>query len=81
MNSKIFNLTQPNVTKINPPFQPLPEDEDADPVGKTPGLEEVEEAAERVEHPAKEPVDRTAEHLLQEADLTKAAIPNAEPVR
>jgi hypothetical protein len=51
------------------------EDENADPVGKNSLFEEVEEAAERVENPAFEPVDRSAELLLQEADLTEAAIP------
>jgi hypothetical protein len=58
-----------------------PKSQDANLVGKTPGSQEVEQAVKRVKRPAKEPVDRTAEHLLQESDVTKAAIPNDEPVR
>jgi hypothetical protein len=52
-----------------------PEDEDADPVGRNSLFEDVEQAAELVEKPALEPVDRSAELLLQEAAVTEAAIP------
>ena len=67
--------------KSNASKSQMPKSQDANLVGKTPGSREVEEAVRRVKRPAQEPVDRTAEHLLQEADVTRAAIPNDEPVR
>ena len=43
-----------------------------------PKILEVEQAAARVKRHAKEPVDRTAELLLEESDVTKAGVSNTQ---
>lgn len=71
------NMPQ-NTSRNTDPERTLLENEDADPVGHSPpqpaDLEHVEQAAERVEQPAKEPADRTAELMHQELELTDAGI-------
>jgi hypothetical protein len=52
----------------------LPEDEDDDPVGKPPKVQEVEDKARQMDQPAQEPIDRTADLLLRENELTKEGI-------
>ena len=49
--------------------------ENADSVGNVPGFKDLEEAVKRVKKPARSPVDRTAELLLEEAAMTEVAIP------
>jgi hypothetical protein len=62
------------------PASPETEDEDADPVGKIPGAEELEEAAKRVKRPAKANSARSADTVQQEAELTEAAMPTPKGV-
>jgi hypothetical protein len=52
----------------------LPEDEDSDPVGKPPKVQEVEDTARQMNEPAQEPIDRTADLLLSENELSKRGI-------
>jgi hypothetical protein len=52
----------------------LPEDEDDDPVGQPPKVQEVEDTARQIEQPAQEPIDRTADLLLRENELTKEGV-------
>ena len=56
--------------------QPAPaENEDADPVGKIPGAEELEQAAKRIKRPVKAASARSADTVQQEAEITEAAMP------
>jgi hypothetical protein len=62
------------------PASPEIEDEDADPVGKIPGSEELDEAIKRVKRPAKAQDARAADSLQLEAEVTEAAMPTPEGV-
>jgi hypothetical protein len=62
------------------PEPPETENEDADPVGKIPGTEELDEAIKRVKRPAKAKDARAADSLQREAEVTEAAMPTPEGV-
>ena len=62
------------------PAAPETEDENADPVGRIPGAEELEKAAQRVKHPAKAKSARSADSVQQEAEITETAMPTPEGV-
>ena len=51
------------------------EGDHADSVGNTPGFKDLEDSIKRVKKPAQSPVERTAELLLEEAEMTEIAIP------
>ena len=62
--------------------QPAPsetQNEDADPVGNSPGAVDLEEAAKRVKRPAKASA-RSADSVQQEAEITEAAMPTPKGV-
>jgi hypothetical protein len=62
------------------PASPETENEDADPVGKIPGTDELEEAAKRVKRPAKASSARSADMVQQEAEITETAMPTPKGV-
>jgi hypothetical protein len=62
------------------PAPPETEDENADPVGRIPGTEELEEAAKRVKRPAKASSARSADTVQREAEITKKAMPTPKGV-
>jgi hypothetical protein len=78
MKSKQFKPHKQPVHDL--PASPETEDEDADPVGKIPGAEELEEAAKRVKRPAKASSARSADTVQQEAEITEAAMPTPKGV-
>ena len=62
------------------PAPPATENEDDDPVGKTPDFTELDEAIKRVKRPAKAKDARSADSLQLEAEVTEAAMPTPEGV-
>jgi hypothetical protein len=77
-----------NPKKFKPQKQPVhnhpaplaTEDEDADPVGKIPNFDDLDEAIKRVKRPAKAKDARSADSLQREAEVTEAAMPTPSGV-
>jgi hypothetical protein len=73
---KSIATKQPNTVKrVKPPVKSqTPDQKNATDLIHNPKIQEVEQAASRVKRRAQAPADRSAELLLQEADVTNAGI-------